>query len=166
MPKKKTYIYALDLSLNSTGICIFTNDGKFIKAFTIDTHAEKETRLKLKVIGDYFTTIMEKYPPEKIIIEQGFYRFNRSTQQLFKVQGIASYIFYKYEQIYYPASTIKKVITGKGNATKKAVKDTILEKYPDVKFENYDQSDAYAVGLTYFINRANEKESNNGKKNI
>jgi Holliday junction resolvasome RuvABC endonuclease subunit len=79
----KKYIYALDLSQNSSGICIFTNDGKFVKAFTIDTNGEKETRLKLKLIGNRFIEIMKEYPPDTIVIEQGFTLYNQSTQAIF-----------------------------------------------------------------------------------
>ncbi len=148
---KKDYIYALDLSLNSTGICIFTNDGQFVKALTIDTHSEKETKLKLHLIGMKFIELIKSYPPYKVIIEQGFTRFNPSTQAIFRVHGLVNYLFYQYEQIYYPASTVKKVITGKGNTDKEEIREAILKKYPDVILKNLDESDAFAVGETYFI---------------
>jgi Holliday junction resolvasome RuvABC endonuclease subunit len=147
------YVYALDLSQNSSGVCIFTNDGEFVKAFTIDTNGEKETRLKLKMIGNKFIEAMKEYPPDKVIIEQGFTLYNPSTQALFKVQGIVSYIFSDYEQIYYPASTVKKLVGGKGNMTKDEVQNAILKKYPKIKFKNTDESDAFALGLCYFMRR-------------
>lgn len=150
---KKTYTYALDLSLNSTGVCIFTNDGKFVKAFTIDTHSEKETKLKLSIIGAEFINLIKKYVPEIVIIEQGFSLFNASTQALFKVHGLANYLFAEYEQIYYPASTVKKVVGGKGNISKEELRDIILKKYPKIKFKTLDESDAFAVGETYFIKK-------------
>lgn len=149
----ETYTYALDLSLNSTGVCIFTNDGHIVNTLTIDTHSEKETKLKLKIIGDAFIKLIKKYPPEIIIIEQGFTLFNASTQQIFRVHGVVNYLFCKYEQIYYPASTVKKEIGGKGNMTKEQVRDAILMKYPDLKFKTLDESDAYSVGETYFIRK-------------
>jgi Holliday junction resolvasome RuvABC endonuclease subunit len=145
------YIYALDLSQNSSGVCIFTNDGKLIRMFTIDTNGEKETKLKLRMIGDEFVKIMKEYPPEKVIIEQGFTLYNPSTQAIFRVHGLVNYLFSEQEQIYYPASTVKKIIGGKGNMTKEEVHDAILKKYPKLKFKNFDESDACAVGLTYFL---------------
>jgi Holliday junction resolvasome RuvABC endonuclease subunit len=147
----KKYVYALDLSQNSSGVCIFTNDGEFVKVFTIDTNSEKETKLKLKIIGNEFKRIAKEYPPETIIIEQGFTLYNPSTQAIFRVQGVVCFLFADFEQIYYPASTVKKVVGGKGNMTKEEVHDAILKKYPKLKFNNYDESDAYAVGLTYFL---------------
>lgn len=159
---KKTYVYSLDLSLNSTGVCIFTNDGKFVKAFTIDTHSEKETKLKLAIIGSEFINLMNKYTPEIVIIEQGFSLFNASTQALFKVHGLANYLFAQYEQIYYPASTVKKVVGGKGNMGKEELRDIILKQYPNITFKSLDESDAFAVAETYFI----KKGIKNAKENV
>ena len=150
---KKTYIFSLDLSLNSTGVCIFTNDGQFLRALTIDTHSEKETKLKLKIIGEKIINLIKDYPPSLVIIEQGFSLFNTSTQALFKVHGLINYLFSDYEQVYYAASTVKKVVTGKGNAKKEEVLRTIKTKYPNVVLRDLDQSDAFAVGETFFIKK-------------
>ena len=78
----KTYTYALDLSLNSTGICIFTNDGHVVDMLTIDTHSEKETRLKLSIIGKEFIRLIKMYTPKIVIIEQGFTLYNTSEKVL------------------------------------------------------------------------------------
>lgn len=149
--KKKKYIYGLDLSLNSTGICIFTNDGQFVECMTIDTTDLKEVKLKLTRIGNDFIKIIKTYEPEIVVIEQGFTLYNNSTQAIFKVHGIANYIFSEYEQIYLPASTIKKIVGGKGNMTKEKIRDIIIQQYPNVKFKNLDESDAFSICLAYFI---------------
>lgn len=151
MNKKETYIYALDLSLNSTGVCIFTNDGQLVDMLTIDTHAEKETKLKLNRIGKEFIKLMKLYKPKTIVIEQGFTLFNASTQAIFRVHGVANYLFYKYEQIYYPATTVKKIAGGRGNMTKQELQDIIIKKHPGIIFNSLDESDAFCVGQTYFI---------------
>lgn len=153
----KTYVYALDLSLNSTGVCIFTNDGQFVKTVTIETNSEKETKLKLKIIGNEFIKLMKIYPPEIVIIEQGFTLYNPSTQSIFRVHGLVNYLFSEQEQIYYPATTVKKIVGGRGNIGKDELQEVIKKKYPDVDFKNYDESDAYAVGLTYFLKEGIKK---------
>lgn len=150
---KNTYIYALDLSLNSTGVCIFTNDGQFVEAMTIETNGEKETKLKLKIIGDELVKMMKAYTPEVIVIEQGFTLYNPSTQAIFRVHGLVNYLFSEYEQIYYPASTVKKVVGGKGNMTKEEIYYIIKERFPKIRLYNYDESDAFSVGLTYFVKK-------------
>jgi Holliday junction resolvasome RuvABC endonuclease subunit len=153
MKSKKTYVYALDLALNSSGVCIFDNDGGFVEAKTIDTSDRKETRLKLKMIGEEFLKIKKSYPPSVIVIEQGFTRYNLSTQAVFRCHGLVNYLFSDYEQIYYPATTVKKSVVGKGNATKEEVQDAILYLYPGLRFQNFDESDAFSVGMTFFMKR-------------
>lgn len=149
----KKYVYALDLSLNSTGVALFTTDGKFIKTLTIDTRKEKETKLKLKKIGDTFLELIKEYEPQTVVIEQGFSRFNKSTQAIFRVHGITNYLFWKYPQVYYPSSSIKKIITGKGNVNKQVLQEALLLEHPGIIFGNNDESDAFAVGKTYFIKK-------------
>lgn len=151
MEESQKYIYALDLSLNSTGICIFTKEGDFIKSLTIDTHKQKETQKKLKQIGDEFINLMKIYPPEKIIVEQGFTLYNKSTQAIYKVNGLVSYLFADYEQIYFTPTKVKKVIGGKGNMKKEEIQNAIMQKYPGLSFKSLDESDAYSVGETFFL---------------
>ena len=127
---------------------------------TIDTHKEKETKLKLKLIGDDFKKLMKVYPPSVVVIEQGFTRFNASTQAIFRVHGLVNYLFCDYEQIYYPSTTVKKVVGGKGNMSKEELQKSIIEENSRVDFDNYDESDAYAVGLTYFATET-QKECQN-----
>jgi Holliday junction resolvasome RuvABC endonuclease subunit len=159
---REKFVYALDLSLNSTGICIFTNDGRFVEAMTIDTHKETETKFKLKLIGEKFIELIRKYSPELVVIEQGFTLFNKSTQAIFRVHGVANYIFCSYEQIYYPATIVKKTCGGAGNLKKEELREIIRVEYPDIEFKTLDESDAFAIGRTYFI----KKGIDNAKKNV
>ena len=106
---------------------------------------------------------MKVYEPELVVIEQGFTLFNSSTQAIFRVHGIANYIFSQYEQIYLPASSIKKIVGGRGNMTKEEIQQIILSSYGNVKFHNYDESDAFSICLAYFIKEGIIK---NAKENI
>lgn len=145
------YILALDLSLSCTGCAIFSQDGILQKLISIETDSKSETKIRLKKIADEFIKIKKEYNPKIILIEQGFYRFNISTEQIFRVHGIANYIFWKSKQIYYHSTTIRKIVVGKGNIKKDEVRDFILKQYPNIIFKNYDESDSMAVGLCYFI---------------
>lgn len=147
------YIYAFDLSLSNSGVCIFTNDGKLVYNTSVDTKCGNNHQEKLKIIGDAFIELRKKYEASKIIVEQGFSRFNQSTQAIFKVNGVCQYLFYDVEQIFYPSSTVKKTVGGRGNITKDELCETIMSKYPGNRFENYDESDAFAVGICYFIKK-------------
>lgn len=149
--EEKKFIHALDLSLNSTGICIFSNDGIYINMITVDTKKQPETKMKLRMIGEKFAKLIKYYPVDTVVIEQGFSRFSASTQQVFKVHGIAGYLYSDFEQIYYPATVVKKTITGKGNANKEEVQTYLHRLYPHIIFPNMDVSDAFAVGITFFV---------------
>ena len=149
----ETYIYGLDVSLTNTGVAIFTNEGVFVECSSIDTTKEKVLRRKLVIIAKEYIKFIKEYPPSVIVIEQGFSRFNTSTQMIFRCMGVTNYIFSEYEQIMIPSTTIKKVITGRGNAKKDEVRDVIFELYPYIKCNNFDESDAVAVVLTYLQNK-------------
>jgi Holliday junction resolvasome RuvABC endonuclease subunit len=145
------YIYAFDLSLSCTGVTIFSNEGVPILIESFETKSEKQTSGKLKLIADKVLELKEKYEPEKIILEGCFTRFNTSTQQIYRVHGLINYLFWEFPQIYFQPMSVKKQVGGRGNMKKDEIQKIILEKYPDINFENTDQSDAFSVGLCYFI---------------
>ena len=142
----KKYIFAFDLAMSVTGITIFDNDANVIEITSVDTKAGKTHPLKLKIIADFVLELKKKYPPDKIIIERGFYRFAASTEAVFRVHGVINYLFWDVPQILYPPMTVKKVVGGKGNLKKEELRD-IIEKEYKVSFSNTDESDSFAVGI-------------------
>lgn len=151
------YIYGLDLSLSCTGVTIYDLDSKdVIYIGHCNTEKVKKKKglyhnaLKLEVLADYFKELKEKYPPHVVTIERGFSRFATATQVIYRVHGLTNYLFADVEQIYYPVKTVKEAIF-KGDATKKQVQEIILKNYDYLVFENEDESDSFAVMLTYLI---------------
>ena len=147
-----SYVYAFDLSMRNTGIAIFDLKGNIEKVCSIATKDKDSHGKRLKVIADFILDLKSNYPVDKIIIERGFARFNISTAVIYRVHGIVNYLFWDSEQVYYPPKTVKAEILG-GKSTKKELKQEIESRYPNVCFENEDESDATAVGLTYFIKK-------------
>lgn len=152
------YLYALDLSLESTGVVIFNLDTyEAVAKRSIRTNPDETDGERLATIVSGLRQYAKDYPVSVVVMERAFVSraFNKSTEQLFRVHGVINYLFYKYPQIYYAPSTIKKTITGNGKATKEAVLKAIQAAYPDEDFKDNgkdsDVSDAYAVGLTYLI---------------
>lgn len=145
------YIFAFDLSLASTGIAIFSEDGTCEELVTIETNSKDETALRLKKIADKIIKLKKEYTPNLVLIEKGFSRYNTSTQQVFRVHGLVNYLFAGTKQKYYPSSAIRKTVVGIGNVKKKFVRDFISEKYGYLNFKNFDESDAVACGLAWFI---------------
>ena len=159
-----SYIYGLDLSMSDTGITIF--DGE--KPVFVGSIATKDTKThgeRLKEIYDFLLFLKEKYPPSVVCIERGFTRFNNSTQVLYKVHGIVNMLFCDIEQIYYTPKTIKDSIVS-GKASKEEIKDKILEEYPDIIFKNNDESDAFAIVLTYLKLKGDDTDASSKKKQI
>ena len=148
--EEKKYIYGLDLSMSCTGVSIFDKDGNIQFICNIPTKDKDTHGKRLKVIADKFLELKEKYPPDKIIIERAFSRFNTATAVLYRVHGLVSYLFWDVEQIYYTPKTIKMNIL-KGNATKKQIQQTINSVYPNIVFNCEDESDSFSVGINYFI---------------
>lgn len=144
------YVIAIDISLSSSGVAIFSQDGKIKKLLTVETDSKSDTQIRLKKIADEMNKIKKEYSPSVVVLEQGFSRFNISTQQLFRCHGLINYLFWDVEQVYYHSTTVRKVVYGKGNIKKEILRDYILEKYKDIEFRNLDESDAVGVGLCFF----------------
>lgn len=145
------YLYAFDLSMDCSGITIFnleTLQPTYIGS--IKTNDKQTHGQRLKYIEDKIIELTGDYPPDSIAIERGFSRFNISTQVIYRVHGIVNKYFYNVKQVYYPPKSVKESIL-KGNATKKQVRSEIEKVYPDVVFQNEDESDSFAVGLTHMI---------------
>ena len=97
--------------------------------------------------------LIAKHPPHEVAIEQGFTMHNKSTQIIYRVHGVCNELFHEYLQFYYAPTTVKKLISGNGRSSKEVLQASILKKYPNVEFKNTDESDAFAVGLTYLIKK-------------
>lgn len=137
--------------MGQTGLVVFNLDN--ITPVLIDSFKPKSSDNygeKLNFIASSIRDIVKKYPPKIVVIERGFSKHNHSTQVTFRVHGLINYLFYKYEQIYYPPTTIKASIL-KGNAPKEEIRNKINENFPDIVFKNEDESDAFSVGLCYLI---------------
>ncbi len=146
-------ILAFDLSLSNTGIAVFDDKGKCKKLISIKTNEKQSHSLRLRQIEKVMRSLKKEYKPNLIIIEEGFSRYNKSTQAIYKCRGVTDLIFWNVPQIAVNVKTIRKVLIGNGNANKEEVQNYILNKYKKIKFLDTDQSDAFAVGLYYFTEK-------------
>lgn len=147
------YIYGLDLAMGNTGVTIFdSNTYEPVHITSITTNDKHTHGKRLYTIAQELIRLKDKYPPSIIVIERGFGRFNTSTQVIYRVHGLINYLFHDIEQIYYPPKKIKEVII-KGDASKKVVRQIIESKYTNINFNNEDESDSFAIALTYLIEK-------------
>jgi len=147
---KKNYIYGFDISIASPGCAIFDIDGNPIFFDSLFTNPKESTGKRLKAIATWVLDLREKYPPNKIIIERAFNRYNNVTAQLYRVHGVINMIFWDMEQIYYTPRDIKLTIL-KGTATKAELREKINTVYKNITFKSEDESDSCAVALSYFV---------------
>lgn len=145
-----SYIYAFDLSMSDTGIAIFDLEGHIEKVCSIATKDSDSHGKRLKTIYDFILELTKEYPVEKVIIERAFSRFNTATAVIFRVHGLINFMFWDKEQIYYTPKAVKAEIVS-GKSTKKQIQESIIIHYPEINFENEDESDAASIGFTYFI---------------
>lgn len=140
--------------MSNSGICVF-NIGTYepVHITSIKTNDKQTHGERLHVQREFIKELIKKYPPYEVAIEKGFTRFNVATQIIFRVVGVFNEVLHECEQFYYAPTTVKKSITGNGQSKKDVVQQTILKKYPNIKFENEDQSDAYSVGIHHLIVR-------------
>jgi Holliday junction resolvasome RuvABC endonuclease subunit len=145
-------ILCLDLSLSNSGVSLFDNSGNIELCFSIPTNAKDTHGERLNIIADKLLEIKQKYKIDILVIENGFIMHNKSSQAIFKVRGVVEYLFYNCELILYPPTTVKKAITGKGSAKKEELQQK-LENCFNIKFKDLDQSDSFALGITYFLEK-------------
>lgn len=94
---------------------------------------------------------MGEYTPFEVAIERGFTMHNKSTQVIYRCHGVINELLHKYPQFYYPPTTVKKIVAGNGRASKEELEEIIASKYPNLSFDNDDESDAVGVGLSHLI---------------
>lgn len=154
-------LLALDLSLSCPGYAVLEivqGRPKLIEKGHIKTTKKKGYGGRLAEVADLLEGIFSRHPDiEAVVRERGFSRFAVETQSIFRVVGVSDLYAWRKgfsKIIDVPVKTVKLTIAGRGNADKDAVQAGVrrLLGLPEsVKFETYDESDAAAVGLAYYI---------------
>jgi crossover junction endodeoxyribonuclease RuvC len=163
----KKLVIGLDLSLNGTGIIAVECDGfaiKILEQVFVDNHTIKAKDIGMKLFNVYYAveTVVEKYIESydcvHIVKEKGFSRFAKATEAVNKVSGVVDlslYILRTEVLAEYAPTTVKKAITGKGNASKEEVQEEVrqflVSSQADYEFLSQDTSDALAVAVTHLI---------------
>ncbi len=89
-----------------------------------------------------------------LVRERGFSRFKTDTQTLFKVVGVTDLAAWKAKGATFneiPPATVKKLVAGKGTATKAEVAEALPQYVGDFTYESDNGSDAVAVGVAWVL---------------
>lgn len=148
-------VVGLDISYTSTGVAVF-KDGVFQPeiSYTYGTkptdgshidRAEKTSQEVLKTLVQLRDAGLE---PNAFIEDYAFARFS-NREVMAELTGIVKHTLYQnaFSFTTLPIATIRKTVTGKGNADKTLVALSLLSKWGLLITQN-DLADAAAVGIT------------------
>jgi crossover junction endodeoxyribonuclease RuvC len=154
-----TFFLGIDSGLRNTGWGIIKKYGAkltYIASGVIKTKADnqqdiyKSDALALKKIYDMINNVIMQYQPIHSAIENTYINNNPiSSIKLAQARAVAILACSNNNMIprEYQASTIKKVVTGKGNADKIEVNKMIILQLGNIQTETTDESDAIATAM-------------------
>lgn len=150
-------ILGIDPGLNNSGYGLIRVEGSkiyFISAGEISTAKAKSFSEKLEILYSSCCEVIGDYKPDVFAIEETFTNNNPKTSlKLGHARGVLmlagqlnSLPVYEY-----PATIVKKALTGVGSASKDQVKYMVLKilKLPSLGGK-MDVSDALAIAITHF----------------
>lgn len=157
-------VLGLDLSISSPGFAILevrNRQAYLIETAYVKTESEEARVNRYKAIesfaflflrqhlkkGGFAKIVRETWPP------------SRSYENNDKIHGAWSAVDRALHQygltvgVDLSPSSIKKIVTGSGSATKEQVADAVRKwlRLPDFKFKTNDESDACSIALAYLI---------------
>ncbi len=158
---KEKIILSIDPGYERLGICVLKKDmiikkTELLHSECFKTSKDDDFKDRILKIGLYIESIIEKYKPEDLAIENLFMNTNQKTAlKVSEVKGVLIYICKKYQMgvFEYTPLQIKSAITGSGRSDKVAVKKMLFLLMPELKKDGKkidDEYDAIACGLTHF----------------
>jgi crossover junction endodeoxyribonuclease RuvC len=141
----------LDMSTARTGWSVFY-DGQLIDHGFLNLEKVKTFEEKCVVAYDFILAKLDQYAIDNLVAEDQFFGKNGKTgKTLMRFSGIAALIAgqRRLPIVFIPPTEIKKVFTGKGNATKDDIRQKVVEIY-DLDIVDDNQTDAIAIGYTHY----------------
>lgn len=152
-------ILSIDSGVERTGWAIFDKDKKhkdgfkYIASGLIKTLISKNHADRLADIHEQIVQIINKYKPERMVIEQLFFFKNQKTViSVAQAQGVVltCAALHGITTSSLTPLEIKQIVTGYGQSDKKGVQKMLrLTLGLDDELKQDDQADAIACGLAY-----------------
>lgn len=152
-------ILSLDLSLSSAGYAVGEVSQGKIKILEVGhinntKYSKKSHAFRLHRIASVLKDLFRKYKFDAVVRERGFSNRPATTQTLFKVVGVSDLMGFSFghnsiSEI--PPKTVKKYVTGSGNASKEEVANALPVYVGEIEYAVDDESDAVAVLVAYCI---------------
>jgi crossover junction endodeoxyribonuclease RuvC len=156
-------ILGVDPGLLRTGYAIISQGERGVPTLTeaglIKPPPKDSLDKRLIVIYDELTAVIDEFKPEVLAVEELYshYAHPRTAILMGHVRGVVCLLASKNGLVFfgYPATLVKKMITGDGSASKDRVKMGVFKELgiSNMKVAS-DVTDALAIALThYFISR-------------
>lgn len=148
-------IVGIDPGLGNTGWGVIeknNNKLSYIASGVIGSNAKDEISLRLSLIYNQLTLVLQKFKPETVAMEEVFVNMNsKSSLKLAYARGaaIAAVGCYGVELMEYAPNFIKKNLVGGGRAEKSQVKHMVKFLLPQVGICSDDESDALAAAICH-----------------
>jgi crossover junction endodeoxyribonuclease RuvC len=129
---------------------------ELIETSHIKTNSKKSTGYRLFQIYNWFKDVLERYDFDSIVFEKGFNKFAIATQQIQRTLGVLMFTLYRNEiEDFFEISptSIKKVITGNGKASKEELAEALESYIGKHKYKTNDESDATGVALALALQK-------------
>ena len=114
---------------------------------------------RLSSLANKYELFLEKYHPQMLVLEKSFYGNNVNTAiKMGEIRGAILAISGKYALSLkeYSPTSVKKSITGYGQASKTELQETLSLLLPSKKtFKTSDESDAIALAIAYYYREQN-----------
>jgi crossover junction endodeoxyribonuclease RuvC len=152
-------ILSIDPGIVNLGYSILDvteNEARYINSGAIKVKDEL-IQDKLKYIYTFFKSHIEINEPRILVYEEPVFMSRGNIGKLLcNALGVIQLLCSQYnlDIVYYSAKTIKKTVTQSGNADKKQIEQSIkliLNEIVDRKFKTDHETDAIAIGLTYYL---------------
>lgn len=143
------YVVGVDLSLTGTGVAII--DGGLIQTFTYGTKGSRGATLPQRaerLLNIVAAVRMYTERADFVVIEgPAFGQNNPGTHDRSGLWWLVvdRLCFEGYPIAVVPPTTLKKYVTGKGNAQKDEVMLAVAHRYPDAEVKNNNEADALGL---------------------
>lgn len=153
-------VLAIDPGLTRLGYAVLDEEAgctSVADCATVRTSARDPAAVRLRLIFDRLTEVLERSHPDVVAVERLFFSANASSAVgAIQAGGVALAAAARYgvEVHEYTPLQVKQAVVGNGVATKKQVQFMVERLLPGgVEWDSPDAADALAVGLTHLASR-------------
>ncbi len=158
MTKGNSIVFGIDPGSKFTGwgVVASANDMfEYLASGVIDVHNTKDLPARFHAIYVQISALIMKYKPDIVAIEDTFaHKYFKASLVLAQVQALCILAAHqtgcKVELV--QSKSVKKIITGNGNAEKMFVNQAMTLLIPNISFDTLDASDALAIALSVSLN--------------